>query len=201
MACNTSLLPSGYKQVEYIRSTGTQYINSGLLSSLTLGIEMDVKFDAYGDGLCGTLIYPRYALGTHNSLGLIYLRGNTYASNIIGYQPLLDTKYKLRFNYENSMNICLLDENGVLLGNLYNIPSETVSNGDFNILANTTNGTTYYYYKAKLYRAKMTSGVTLVRDFVPCVQMSDNSVGMFDLVSRTFFGSAGSEDFFAGPDV
>ena len=44
-------------------------------------------------------------------------------------------------------------------------------------------------------------GGTLLRDMVPCRRKADNKPGMYDLVSGTFFTSAGSEDFTAGPDV
>lgn len=41
----------------------------------------------------------------------------------------------------------------------------------------------------------------LVRDMVPCYRREDNVIGMYDLVSRTFFTNAGTGVFTCGGDV
>ena len=41
----------------------------------------------------------------------------------------------------------------------------------------------------------------LLRDMMPCYRKSDNVVGMFDLVSQTFFTNAGTGVFTVGEDV
>lgn len=41
----------------------------------------------------------------------------------------------------------------------------------------------------------------LLRDMVPCYRRSDNVIGMFDLVSQTFFTNAGTGVFTVGEDV
>ena len=43
-----SLLPNGYKQVEYIESTGTQYINTAVLGSKNIGFDLEFKINEYG---------------------------------------------------------------------------------------------------------------------------------------------------------
>lgn len=41
----------------------------------------------------------------------------------------------------------------------------------------------------------------LLRDMIPCYRKSDNAIGMFDLVSQTFFTNAGTGVFTVGEDV
>lgn len=41
----------------------------------------------------------------------------------------------------------------------------------------------------------------LLRDMIPCYRKSDNVIGMFDLVSQTFFTNAGTGVFTVGEDV
>lgn len=52
-----------------------------------------------------------------------------------------------------------------------------------------------YLYSYKLYKNNI-----LVRDFVPCINPS-NIVGLFDLVSGTFYDNAGTGTFIAGEKV
>lgn len=41
----------------------------------------------------------------------------------------------------------------------------------------------------------------LLRDMIPCYRKSDNVIGMFDLVSQTFFTNAGTGVFTVGEDI
>jgi hypothetical protein len=52
----------------------------------------------------------------------------------------------------------------------------------------------------KWYSVQIGRGSTLQRDFIPA-KNSDNVVGMYDTVSKTFFTNAGSGTFTAGPVV
>ena len=55
--------------------------------------------------------------------------------------------------------------------------------------------------KAKLYYFKIYVEDVLVRDFIPCYRNSDNVVGMYDLVSNTFFVNQGTGTFTKGSDA
>jgi hypothetical protein len=58
-----------------------------------------------------------------------------------------------------------------------------------------------YVIYARLYYTKMWKNGTLVRYLIPAKRNSDNVVGMYDTVSKTFFTNAGSGAFIAGPVV
>lgn len=55
--------------------------------------------------------------------------------------------------------------------------------------------------QATWYYVTIYKGGTKVREYIPCYRKSDDVVGMYDLVSSTFFTSAGSGAFTAGPDI
>lgn len=54
---------------------------------------------------------------------------------------------------------------------------------------------------ARIYSLQIIENGSLVRDFVPCYRKADNEIGMFDLVSNTFFTNAGTGTFTKGADV
>ena len=53
--------------------------------------------------------------------------------------------------------------------------------------------------KGRWYLVQIGSGSTLQRDFIPVRRDSDNAVGMWDMVTKTFFENAGTGSFTAGP--
>ena len=74
------------------------------------------------------------------------------------------------------------------------------------LFANNSGGTaaSASYRVCNLYSCKMYKDSTLenmVRDFVPCYRKADSVVGLFDLVSNTFFTNAGTGTFTKGADV
>ena len=56
------------------------------------------------------------------------------------------------------------------------------------------------YSNMKLYNAKLYNDDTLIRNFVPVIN-SSNQVGLYDLVNNQFYGNSGSGSFNAGPSV
>ena len=48
----------------------------------------------------------------------------------------------------------------------------------------------------KLYNAN-----GLAYNLIPCYRKSDNAIGMYDTVSKTFYGNSGTGTFEKGPEV
>ena len=61
-------------------------------------------------------------------------------------------------------------------------------------------GTGEEYGWAKLYAAYIWQNGTLQRNFVPCYRVADGLTGLYDLVTETFFPSAGDSPFLHGTD-
>ncbi|MBQ9657938.1 MAG: hypothetical protein IJV31_04120, partial [Clostridia bacterium] len=55
--------------------------------------------------------------------------------------------------------------------------------------------------KMKVYSLKIWDNNMLVRDMIPCYRKSDGEVGMYDIVTDTFFENKGTGTFEKGEDV
>ena len=64
-----------------------------------------------------------------------------------------------------------------------------------------TSGKSPVKNSSKIYSAKLYDNGTLVRDFIPVRRHSDGAIGMYDKVTDTFFGNAGTGTFIAGNDI
>mgnify|MGYP007122046486 CR=1 FL=1 len=79
--------------------------------------------------------------------------------------------------------------------------TEAISTKNICIGSVSTTNTSGYATKARFYGSfKIFKQNELIRDYYPCVRLSDNTAGFFDVVNRTFNPSIGSVDFIAGND-
>jgi len=177
---NTSRLPSGYTELEYIESTGTQYINTGI--SLSPNIRSEIIFDAQPS----------------NGWGKLY----GYSQSGYGPYALYMQNSELKYYYQ--------DPNGTewsSLGNVGNkctkVLTSTFANSySGNIYINELNPslTEYERPSAKWYSVKIYSDDILVRNFVPAKNSYDE-VGLYDLITNTFYSNDGTGSFLAGAVV
>lgn len=192
----SSRLPNGYKEVEYIESTGTQYIDTEVSASSSIGFEIDflTNSDFYTSSGFGTIFgcinsgNNRYSLGTYPDHS-----GGQFCYGSQNYNPGMTKGVRIQLS---------------LIGNTFKTPAQswTVS-GSFTVGATIylfarkwTNGNADEYSKTRLYSFKLYNGTTLIRDFVPCVNQS-GAAGLYDLVNDKFYGNKGTGSFTAGAEV
>ena len=196
-----SLLPEGYTQVEYIQSTGTQYINTGITPTANTGINIDYSYNAINSstnaGIIGvyqptnprtdTLFITTKSGKTNSAISLIS-KGNS----ITAITPTANTKYNAKINWFNNNLLDFNDgqyqgtdgSNGIVSKNL--------------ILFGRYYNDAAVYTSARIYRAQFSEESAIIHDFVPCIQDSTGKAGMYDIVSDTFFGNNGTGDFTSG---
>lgn len=194
-------LPAGYTELQYIESTGTQYIDTGVTTSNDMKGEIRGKFLSV-DTTSAHLLSARQGGNGYNSLVAWNNNGDG------GYFTQFSASYT-RVVMPKDTNIHILQ--GVVTptststyvdSSVDTISAENVGyNQNLYINARNIDGTsvvdisTYRYYYVKIWK----SG-SLVRDFVPAKNAS-GVVGMYDTVSGTFFTNKGTGDFVAGPDA
>lgn len=191
----TARLPEEYQEVEYIQSSGTQYIDTGFVPSNNTRVVMDFEFTAAPSSyaaLCGVRIAPRqgnYVFVWHTSG---YFRSDynnsesqTWAATAIGRWALDKNKETTTFNGTS------LSYTNSAFSSTYNLY----------LLARNSKGTADCKAAAKLYSCQMYDNGTLVRDFVPCYRKADSTAGLYNLVSGAFYTNAGSGSFAVGADV
>lgn len=183
-------LPSGYKKLEYIQSSGTQYINTGFKPNQNTKIELDVLSAE------GTSSNIPYIFGTQDSSNNYFV-----ATWVLGYgNGMVTTGINL---YDGKFHVVKV-ENGALYKDGSIIAQRTVSSFSIGVpiflFAVNSSKQSIGYGACKLRSCKIYDNGTLVRDFIPCKNAS-GAVGMWDDVNSTFYGNAGSGTFTSGPEV
>ncbi|MBP9999352.1 MAG: hypothetical protein KBT14_01505 [Proteobacteria bacterium] len=171
-------LPEGYTELEYIESTGTQYIDTGLAENLI--DYMELKFETVVDSSGFMFVNGSSQVGVKDSR-----YGTTNPGTYVIKQNILGSKW----NFTNETNGTTYLNNSPTNNSLYL----------FNL--NVSGGTDYKNKNVKIYYYKASKNDNLVFNAVPAKRNSDNVLGMYDTVSGQFFENAGTGDFIAGPVV
>ena len=188
-------LPSGYTQVEYIKSTGTQYINTGFTPNQDTKVEIDFIMDDYtGKAIYGARVaadnstFSAMLQGQNNNSSFQY---NTSAlTNTVAYingQSYKVVQDKNKLYVDGTLEHTFTYANFTCPGPLY-------------LFSVNQSGTTPFFGKISVKSFKIWDNGTLVRNFIPC-KNSSNVIGMYDTVSGTFFQNAGTGTFTAGSEV
>ena len=193
-----TLLPPEYQQVEYIESTGTQYINTGYNPTKTLKIETDISI-----GNSNKTIFGAY---NNNSERLqLYVQNSTYypVVRIFGSTSQVSISSGFTLNSKHNIVLDLVNLELSLDGRTGKVTDEGCTNINYPIyvLAGNSSGTANTLISAKLYSFRMWDDNVLVRDFVPCYRKSDNVAGLYDVVNNKFYTNSGTGNFDVGADI
>jgi len=192
-------LPDGYTQLEYIESSGTQYIDTGIIGKA--GVTMELDFSSMGTDLsnylpcgCADSSYTKrfYPVATQNTAGnWSYGFGNWYNSNASANAK---TRYKTVTVLKNGQQSLTVNGETVLSGSLSSASTPNINIYLFGInyagTINTTGST-------RLYGCNMYENDVLVRDYVPCKNPS-NEIGLYDITNGIFYPNAGTGSFVGG---
>lgn len=195
------VLPTGYTQVEYIESHGTEYIDTGVTAFYP--IRAWAKMEWVQVPLDGDFLGARDATNRlylfHSYGGWCLGFGHYYSSNII---PAANKLYEVEMIIQSGYQALYVDgANQRQWG--YSASFSLAHN--FYLFAMNYNGAMASPVKARAYALKIRNGASaaspLVLDLVPCREESTGKFGMYDLVSNTFKGNQGTGDFTGGADV
>lgn len=187
-------LPSGYTLLEYIQSSGTQYINTGFNPNQDTRVDVDVRTLTVASGnwwFWGSRQASgsgRFTLFSANgTLGFGFW--STYSSS---FALQANTRYALSV----SDGVCKVN------GAAQITASATTFSNTYPLYLFVENrvGTVQEYGSFCLYSCQIYDNGTLVRDFIPCKNAS-GAVGLWDDVNSQFYGNAGTGTFTAGPEV
>ena len=207
----SATLPSGYTELEYIESTGTQYIDTGVVPANGFGFEIDVM--------------PLTEITTTATPALICgsskRNGGWWGGVMLGTYPTLPQGQATWFKYDTTTVYATMYDPGFVAytrctmkninnhftsstGKNYNTPYVTDSyiNGNLYLFAiNTDVGVRASSAGIRLYSCKLYNGTTVIRNFIPAKRNSDNVVGLYDTVNNIFYTNSGTGTFNAGPVV
>jgi len=202
--CEQRNIPKEYTQVEYIDSITNQYINTGITPTanvLRIKTKCQKTSDSLGGSYFGVVADPAprngFRIYSDANNGKAVLQSGTAILSLDNqYDDALELDITIKQGTEivctlngqtttlTSTGVNLTNSNSmVLFGTRINAPY-SANNRPFRF---------WSFYVEK-------DGV-IAGNFISCRRNSDNVLGMFDLVSQTFFTNAGAGSFTAGADV
>lgn len=185
----TGRLPEGYTEVEYIQSSGTQFIDTGIIPNNATRVEMDFTLTIAGTGnRCLFGVGGQFSFRWYGETSVFRTNGRNNVDFPTGISGTV------RHSVEKTATETTLD--GV---HTVSTTPGTITLSLYLLAQHTASGT-INYSSANLYHCKIHDDNTLVRDFVPCKNAA-GVAGLYDLVSSQFYGNAGTGSFSAGPTV
>lgn len=192
-----SRLPAGYTELEYIESTGTQYIDTGFKPNNNTRVVMDVsELTTSTQDEC--LFGSRQASG-NTDYSLWLLKNSEKLQSSFGNEKLQATSVGITNKRLYDKNKSGFSVNGELLISHTDSTFQTAYNL-FLMCCNTAGKAQTHGVAIKLYSCQIYDNGTLVRDFAPCTN-ARGAVGLYDLVNGVFYGNAGTGVFAAGAEV
>lgn len=192
-----NFLPDTYQEVQYLGTTGTQYIaipiTFQVLDLISIGSSLDSNASTSENRLYGVHSYGMSVYYRYDQYNVWFNNGplgyNLTNKSIIGndspntaYSNISrDTKYVVSF-FLTQVSTSQLNTQ---LGRIYD--NNAFSGKLYNFSIQRFNSSTYMY-----------------EDFIqliPCYRKSDNVAGFYDIVSGTFRTNSGTGSFVVGPDV
>ena len=191
-----SKLPTAYSQLEYIESTGTQYIDTGVSGGENAAYE--IKFNP----LTMFRNYETYFGGdrTPPVPKIIYEGGGVEMQARNGNHVEVKSVVAM-----NSISTIQYGADATAICNGVSFTSDAWTAGaGWGILPfciARSNEEKTLYATMRLYHCKMWTDGELVRDFIPAQRDSDSKIGLYDSVSKTFFTDANGGNFTGGNPV
>lgn len=183
-----SRLPSGYTQLEYIQSSGTQYVDTGVKPDQTYTLEVkyqtvqtsaggisvsDQSWQSNGFGIwCNAVVFGNQTSQDVTLYGADPIEVTLNQGGLVVNGEQVWTPTAATFMAAANMTICALNRNGSIAEKL----------------------------TGKIYYVRLLSNGQAVRDFVPCKNAS-GAVGLYDTVEGQFYANAGTGTFTAGPEI
>ena len=183
-----AVIPSGYEKLNYIESSGTQYIDTGVSGGSTSAWEM--QLNVLGTALYGYEQYMGSDRDTTNSK--IYCHNKVdvrFASKVAGNIHA--------FDFEDAVHTVSAASDGTLEVDGATIIGQGIVGGwgKFTAYVFNSHGEADKPSIMRLYYYKMWKDGELVRDFVPVKRVSDGVYGLYDLVGATLYENIGTGAF------
>ena len=189
-------LPTGYTRLEYIESTGTQYIDTGFIPNQDTRIDIVATPTSVAEAADGSGFIPYGAGEGHNSRAFeCYTATGQYEFNYAGqYQfcgsPVVNKKVTISHN-KGEVSLSVEGELTYSLSFTYATFTAPYSMILFGIhRSNVLRGL------MKLYSCQIYDNGTLIRDFIPCMS-NTGVIGLYDSVGKKFYENKGSGNFTA----
>ena len=183
-------VPSGYTQLEYIESSGTQYIDTGIAPKNTTRVVADFQcLQSSGD----PTVFGAWSGQISNAFVFLALAARSGGHGFFQTQMASYTKdMTVRHTVDADGTAWQLDGEALL-----SFESATFScPHSIYLFAYNNNGTAGNLQTSmRIYGCRIYDGGTLMRDFVPALRDSDRVAGLYDTANDVFYTNTGSGIF------
>lgn len=193
------ILPAGYTQLDYIASSGTQYVDTGFVPNQDTKVEcrayplsVEDTSDGHGSVFYGSGIFY------DDSAFELYTSGGGYQFNYGSQNVHLGTPtVGPWFDIVQDKGTVSMSSGTVTWSHVF---SYTTFNSGRSAYLFAINRGSALRGHCRIARFKIYDNGNLVRDYYPCKRDSDGAIGLYDLANSTFYGNSGTGAFIAGPE-
>lgn len=196
------LLPSEYRQLEYIESTGTQCIDTGVLVDNTFSIDIEAYFRrsinqqrliSAGDLSLAAAKYGVFDIyeNVNGRYSFSWADNSEWKSTSIQVSAY-NTYFSFKWDIPN--RIASISLNGSSLYNGTATPFRRYSQtGTLYLFCRHYNNDCYSYTRIK--SCVIMKAGNIVRSLIPALRTSDNKPGLYDTVNNVFYTNQGTGEF------
>ena len=185
-----SMPPEGFKLLDYIEMTGTNYINTGFIPNQDTRIICEFMYKG-GNG-----IYGARTSTASNNYALRMISGN--------WQPGYNAKLATTSIKSDTTQWHIADQNK----NMFSLDGEIVMTFDYEnfkapkpiILGGIYANNSVYYGEGRYRRCTIYDNGVLAVNLIPC-KAPNGTIGMYDTVSAIFIAYSGTEEPIAGAEI
>ena len=204
-------LPAGYKRCEYIEGTGTQFIDLGSIPigeksgfRIRLNITKGTGANAFGGCVPNNRNFAYFGLRDGKSCFFTSNYSPLTATPVANFgRTLYGTDIEYAYKYDNVRSLFSIQTNGIEIGTsrTFTMPNSSFALFSFKDARGIIRSAAEEVAKMKLMLFEVFSGENIQAKLLPCIRLEDQSAGMYDIVSDTFFGNVGTGLFIAGNTV
>ena len=185
------MLPSGYTQLEYIQSSGTQYVDTGFKPNNNTRVLIDVQYTAAPS--TNAVLFGARTSATSKNYALMYTSGGMLRSDY-------NAEYTQEWEGPETSRV-VIDKNKeatTIYGTSQSYTNATFQ-CDYNLYLLCLNnaGESRWFSSAKIYSCQIYDNDTLIRDYYPCVDGAGTAC-LYDAVTMDYCYNAGSGSFAKG---
>ena len=200
--CVEHQLPSDFIKLKYLESDGTQYIKTGYVPTNTTGLYIDTQDVGSGDTI-------PMGLRESSSTNTRFFITRQTSSATVGYgwgtwtQISSTTKESVR--YDSTLN-WFNDRKSITNNPLFATVIKNLSDLSFTptldiwMFGINQGGSHAYNFKGRIYRAKISEGDQIVKDFVPAWDERKSKPCMYDLINNVAYYNDGEGEFLHNRD-
>lgn len=189
---------SDYQEVEYIESTGTQYIDTGYIPNGNLDIKLKYRLTkipaTIAENVCllGSYKTNEVLAIRYYSQGWYFYYGNSIYENARGIESIDLLTHTMDIN----KNILYIDNN-----NIVEVPAATFTGYSLTLFGQHNSASVGRLSSARIYSMSIKESDVLVCDFVPCYHKVSGEIGLYDKVNNRFYKNEGDGTFLKGIDI